>query len=146
MTLVRWQPLRNVTTLQREMDRLFENSLGLHEPVAERAFAPAAELRADAENIYLNLEVPGVNPEDIDIEVTAQSVTIEGERKDETTTETAGAKRSEFRYGKFKRTFALAQKIDRDRVAAKYEGGVLQITLPKTEDDKYKAVKVAVAA
>jgi HSP20 family protein len=146
MTLVRWQPFRNVTTLQREMDRLFENLTERDENSYSITFAPAAELKTDAGNIYLQLELPGLQPEDIEVEVNAEYVTVSGERKQSQTTVENGIKRSEFRYGKFKRTIALPHKVDRDLVQAKYEHGVLKLTLPKVEDDKNKTVKVLVAA
>lgn len=146
MTLVRWQPMREMTTLQREMDRLFNGFGDLPVERTAPTFTPAAEMRTDNENIYLQLEVPGLNPEDIDVQVNVNSVAITGERKDETTTEEGGTKRSEFRYGKFHRVIALPKKIQQDAVEAKYENGVLKLTFPKQEDEKPKTVKVAVAA
>lgn len=146
MTLVRWQPFRNVTTLQREMDRLFENLAERDESVYKPTFVPAAEMRSDADNIYLQVEIPGLTPAEIEVQVTADRVTIGGERKEELNTEENGMKRSEFRYGKFQRAIALHHKVDRDRVQAKYEYGVLKLTLPKAEDDKNKTVKVLVEA
>lgn len=146
MTLVRWQPFRNVTTLQREMDRLFENLAERDESAYKPTFVPAAEMRSDADNIYLQVELPGLTPAEIEVQVTADRVTIGGERKEELNTEEKGMKRSEFRYGKFQRTIALPYKVDRDRVQAKYEHGVLKLTLPKAEDDKNKTVKVLVEA
>jgi HSP20 family protein len=153
MTLVRWQPLRNVTSLHREMDRLFEGltdapvvTLRDRLNVDATAFMPAAELKTDADNVYLQLQVPGLKPEEIDVQVTAYYVVISGERKEEQTTEEGGTKRSEFRYGKFHRAINLPVKIDRDSVHAKYENGILKLTLPKAEDDRNKTVKVGVEA
>ncbi len=142
MTIVRWQPMREITTIQREMDRLFA---GLGDTTTT-SFVPAAELKTDNDNIYLQLEVPGLTPEEIDVQVSANSVAITGERKEETTTDENGTKRSEFHYGKFHRVIALPKKIQQDAVQAKYENGVLKLTLPKLEDEKPKIVKVEVAA
>lgn len=144
MTLVRWQPLRNVTTLQREMDRLFDNVVARDEHTLATAFTPAAELHIDRENIYLQLEVPGLKPEQIEVQVNAYSVVISGERQSEETTEEQGIKRSEFRYGKFQRKVNLPAKVQLDLVQAKYEHGILKLTLPKAEDEKNKTVKVTV--
>ncbi len=141
MTIVRWQPMREMTTIQREMDRLFA---GFGDTTT--SFVPAAELKTDNDNIYLQLEVPGLTPEEIDVQVSVNSVAITGERKEETTTDENGTKRSEFRYGKFHRVIALPKKIQQDAVQAKYENGVLKLTLPKLEDEKPKTVKVEVAA
>ncbi len=142
MTIVRWQPMREIATMQREMDRLF-TGFG---DTTTASFVPAAELKIDNDNIYLNLEVPGLTPEEIDVQVNANSVAITGERKEETTTDENGTKRSEFRYGKFHRVIALPKKIQQDAVQAKYEHGVLKLTFPKLEDEKPKTVKVEVAA
>jgi HSP20 family protein len=146
MALVRLQPFRNITTLQREMDRLFETLTERDENLYTSAFAPAAELQTDRDNVYLHLEVPGLTPEEIEVQVTADAVIIDGERKEERHVEEQGVKRSEFRYGKFHRTIGLPEKVQRDRVQAKYEHGILKLTLPKAEDEKNKTVKVLVEA
>jgi HSP20 family protein len=146
MTLVRLQPFRNITTLQREMDRLFETLTERDENLYPSAFAPAAELQTDRDNVYLHLEVPGLMPEEIEVQVTTDAVIIDGERKEERHIEEQGVKRSEFRYGKFHRTIGLPEKVQRDRVQAKYEHGILKLTLPKAADEQNKTVKVLVEA
>jgi HSP20 family protein len=146
MTLVRWQPFHNITTLQREMDRLFGNLAEGDDRWLSTAFAPAAELYTDADNVYLQLEVPGLTPEEIEIQVNTAYVVIKGERKESTDTEERGIKRSEFRYGTFQRTISLPEKVQQEQVQAKYEHGILKLTLPKAEDDKNKTVKVLVEA
>jgi HSP20 family protein len=145
MTLVRLQPFRNITTLHREMDRLFDNIIDRYEDVvATNAFVPAAEMYADGENLYLQLEVPGLKPEELEVQANAYAVTITGERQEDKHSEQQGLKKSEFRYGKFHRTINFSEKIQVDRVAATYEHGILKLTLPKAEDDKNKTVKVLV--
>ncbi len=146
MTLVSWQPFRNVTTLQREMERLFDSLNEREDGLYGAVFVPAAELQTDGENVYLQLEVPGLTPEQIEVQVTADSVIIDGERQEEKHIDEQGIKRSEFRYGKFHRTIALPEKVRRDRVQAKYEHGILKLTLPKAEDEQNKTVKVLVEA
>jgi HSP20 family protein len=146
MTLVRWQPFRNVTSLQREMDRLFENVVARDEDVFSTAFTPAAEIHTDRDNVYLQLEVPGLQPEQIEVQVNAYSVVINGERQEAENVEGQGIKRSEFRYGKLHRQVNLPVKVQLDLVQAKYEHGILKLTLPKAEDEKNKTVKVAVEA
>jgi HSP20 family protein len=144
MTLVRLQPFRNITTLHRDMDRLFDNLIDRYEDVVSPTFTPAAEMYVDGDNLYVQLEVPGLNPEQIEVQANAYSVVITGERKEETTIDQQGIKRSEFRYGKFHRTVNFSEKIQVDRVAAKYENGILKLTLPKAEDEKNKPVKVLI--
>jgi HSP20 family protein len=144
MALVRWQPFKEIENLQRDMNHLFE-ALDNRSEVFP-TFAPAAEMEADGENVYLKLEVPGLTPEEIEVQVNTNSVAIMGERKEEKNTTEKGMKRSEFRYGKFQRTINLPEKIKHDGVVAKYKNGILHLTLPKAEDDRNKIVKVQVEA
>jgi HSP20 family protein len=143
MALIRWEPLREVDTLQREMNRLFEDFL----PTAPRrnggmAFVPAVELHETTDAVNLKLEVPGLEAKDLDVQVTAESVMISGERRSETQTEEKGIFRSEFQYGKFQRMIPLPARIDNQNVNAEYKDGVLMLTLPKVEEEKTKVVKV----
>ena len=143
MTLVRWNPGREIDTLQREMNRLFDDvftpSPRWH---ALSGFTPAAELAEVNDAYQLKLEVPGIEKDDLDVQVTAEAVTISGERKSTTKTEEDGRVRSEFRYGSFQRVIPLPGRIDHQNVAADYTNGILTLTLPKAEDEKDKVVKV----
>lgn len=143
MALIRWEPLREVETLQRQMNQLFDNLASSENGSYNgSAFMPAAELQETADAIALKLEVPGMEPKDLDVQVTAQAVSISGERKSETKTEQKGMTRSEFRYGRFQRIIPLPARIQNDKVQAEYTNGILNLTLPKAEDEKNKVVKV----
>jgi HSP20 family protein len=146
MTLLRVYPFSELTTLQREMDRLFGDLVERTELPIERNFLPAAEMETLPEQYLLNVEIPGLNPEDIDIKATANSIAISGERKSGTETETTTGKRSEFRYGKFYRTIDLPDQIAVDAVTAQYDRGVLKLTLPRVTVEKNKVVDIKVAA
>ena len=144
MALVRWEPLREFVGLQRDMNRLFDSlartgDSGLGSNIA---FIPAAEIQETPEAIHLKLEVPGMEAQDLDVQVTAEAVSINGERKSETKTEEKGVTRSEFRYGSFRRVIPLPARIKNDQVQAQYKNGVLSLTLPKAEAEKNKVVKV----
>jgi HSP20 family protein len=147
MALIRWEPFREIDTLQRQMNRLFDSltpatqdgeNLGI-------AYIPPAELHESLEAIYLKLEIPGMNPSDLDIQVTAESVAISGERQAETKTEAQGVTRTEFRYGQFRRVIPLTTRIQNDKVHAEYKNGILNLTLPKAEEEKTKVVKINIA-
>jgi HSP20 family protein len=97
------------------------------------------------EAIQLKLEIPGLEAEDLNIEVTTDSVSISGERKSESKTEEGGITRTEFRYGKFQRVVPLTVSIDNTNVTAEYKDGVLSLTLPKAEEEKSKVVKINLA-
>ncbi len=92
--------------------------------------------------IHLKLEVPGMDAKDLDVQVSADSVSIMGERKSETKTEEKGMTRTEFRYGKFQRIIPLPARVQNTNVQAEYKDGILKLTLPKAEEEKNKVVKV----
>ncbi len=145
MSLIRWEPLREIDTLQREVNRLFDSMT----PALERgangsAFLPAAELHETPDALQLKLEIPGMEPQDLDVQVTAEAVSVSGERRSETKTEEKGVTRSEFRYGSFRRVIPLPVRIQNDRVEAEYKNGILSLTLPKAEAEKNRVVKVQV--
>lgn len=94
------------------------------------------------EAIHLKLEVPGMEAKDLDVSVTENAVSVSGERKEETKTEKNGVTRSEFHYGKFQRVIPLPTQIQNTKVQAEYKDGILNLTLPKAEEEKNKVVKV----
>ncbi|MCL6434463.1 MAG: Hsp20/alpha crystallin family protein [Leptolyngbyaceae cyanobacterium HOT.MB2.61] len=143
MALVRWEPFREIDTLQRQMNRLFDELM----PTVREAgngitFVPPAEMEETPDAIHLKLEVPGMDAKDLDVQVSADSVSITGERKSETKTEEKGMTRTEFRYGKFQRMIPLPARVQNTNVQAEYKDGILKLTLPKSEEEKNKVVKV----
>ena len=146
MTLIRWEPFREVDGLQREMNRLFESLSPTNRDSNNfGSFIPAAELEETSENVLLKVEIPGLKAEDLDVQVTAESVAITGERKSETKTEEKGLTRSEFRYGKFRRVIPLPTRVQNTSVKAEYKDGILHLTLPKAEEEKNKVMKVNIS-
>jgi HSP20 family protein len=143
MALIRWEPFREIDSLQREMNRLFD-SLAPSENSGGRSidFIPAAEMHETPHTVELRLEVPGLEAKDLDVRVTEQAVAVSGERRSETKTEQGGMTRSEFRYGKFQRVIPLPARVKQDQVKADYNNGVLSLSLPKAEDEKNKVFKV----
>ncbi|PIG91287.1 Hsp20/alpha crystallin family protein [Gloeocapsopsis sp. IPPAS B-1203] len=143
MALIRWEPFREVDSLQRDMNRLFDSLMRTGDgETSSMAFVPAAEIEETPEAVHLKLEIPGMEAKDLDVQVTAEAVAVSGERKSETKTEEKGMTRSEFRYGSFRRVIPLPTRIKNDEVQAEYKNGVLDLTLPKAEAEKNKVVKV----
>ena len=143
MALVRWNPWQEVDTMQRQINRLFEQaSLPATSGTRSLYRVPAAEIKNTEDAIHLKLEVPGMEAKDIDVQVTENAVFISGERKTENKTEEKGVTRSEFQYGKFQRRIQLPARIQNTNVTAEYKDGILNLTLPKTEQEKNKVVKV----
>jgi HSP20 family protein len=138
----RWEPFREMESLQRRMNHLFEQMMPWED--GSLAFMPSVEIDETAEEIHIKLEVPGLEAKDLDIEVSENSVSIAGERKEETKTEEKGMLRSEFHYGKFERVIPLSTRVQNDKTKAEYKNGILTVTLSKTEEEKHKVVKVEV--
>lgn len=143
MSLIRLEPFREVDSLQREMNRFIENFITRSDDNRlATAFVPAAELEETSDALHLKLEVPGMEAKDLDIQVSAEAVSISGERKSENKTEEGGVTRSEFRYGSFRRVIPLPTRIQNSNVQAEYKDGILNLTLLKAEEEKNKIVKV----
>lgn len=144
MAIVRYNPWQEMNSLQRQLNRMFDDVLtpASFNDFGNLAKVPAAELTETAEALILKLELPGMQPADLDIEATAKSVSISGERKSEVTEEDEGKTRSEFRYGSFQRVIPLPVQIKNTEVKAEYKDGILHLTLPKAESEKNKVVKV----
>jgi HSP20 family protein len=147
MNIVRWDPFREIDDIQREMNRMFDRLV----PRSTNgdggfAFLPAVEMHDDPETITLKLELPGLNANDLDIQATAEAISISGERRFEKRSEDKGVTRSEFRYGRFQRVIPLPNRIQHDQVKAEYKDGILTLTLPKAESEKAQLVKVNVAS
>lgn len=144
MAITRWNPWHEIDTLQRQFDRLFADTLAPAAGNDWKALSriPAAELSETEDTIQLKLEVPGVEAKDLTIEVTEDAVSIKGERKSETNFEEKGMSRSEFYYGTFQRVIPLPARIQNTQVKADYKDGILNLTLPKTQEERNKVVKV----
>ena len=146
MALIRYNPWQEMNSLQRQLNRLFDDALTNDNwgDFSNLSKVPAAELTEADDALHLKLEVPGMSAEDLDIQVMADRVAITGERKSETKSEEDGRTRSEFRYGKFSRVIPLPVEIENNNVTAEYKDGILNLTLPKAEAEKTQVVKVNV--
>ncbi len=146
MTMIRWQPLREVTLSRQQINRLFADALASAETTkAPVTFTPAVELREQPEAYVLRVALPGVHQEDVDIQVSAEAVAISAEHRFEKTEQQETAQRSEFRYGKFLRQLALPGKIDPDAVQATSQNGILTLTLPKAQPTQTRKVQIVTA-
>jgi len=146
MALVRFEPFREIDTMQRQMNRLFDDFFtNSGRGNGNLAFAPAAEFSETAEAYHLKLEVPGMEINDLDIQATAEAVSVSGDRKSQTKTSDNGMTKTEFRYGKFQRVIPLPGRINNSHVEAEYKNGILTLNLPKAEEEKNKVVKVKVS-
>lgn len=139
MTLIRWQPVSEMETFRRQMDRVFAEMRSLNTDQA--TWQPAIELQNTEESIIVRSLLPGIEAKDLDIRVTTEAVAISGEHRQE-----QDYLRSEFRYGKFQRVIALPVAVQNDRVTAEFNNGILKLTLPKVVDTRRQAIKVNLVA
>lgn len=123
MALVRLTPFSEIEGLHQEMNRFIDSLT--HGDAQRTAFMPAAEMHETPDAIELKLELPGIDAKDLDIQVSAKSVSIKGERRTQTETQEKGFNRSEFRYGSFQRVLPLPARVINDQTKAEYKDGIL---------------------
>ena len=150
-TIMRFDPFRDLATLQDRIDRLFEDRQGrgqsfwgTGEALEGAAWAPAVDIVETDNEIILKADLPGVDPKDVDIQVHDGTLTLRGERKFESDVNEDNFRRAERAYGSFVRSFTLPQTVDAEHVSAQYRNGVLELKLPKRPEAKPKQIKVAV--
>jgi HSP20 family protein len=147
MAIVRWEPFEGLTSLRREMDRLFENFFE-RSPFSGAAggmFEPAVEVADTNESITVKAQVPGVSKDNLYVDVTNDALTLRGEMKQEEKTEDRRYFRQEFRYGAFSRTIPLPASVQADQASAQLKDGVLTITIPKGAESKTKQIPIQTA-
>src|SRR6478609_9896894 len=147
--LTRWDPLRDLATMQNRINRFVRESYSPEVPeeaLTTTSFAPLVDIYEDEHTIALKMEVPGIDEKDIDVRLENNTLTVHGERKIEKEEKEENFRRVERRYGSFTRTFTLPQTVDTENVSATYDKGVLKITLPKKAEAKPKQIKVNIGS
>lgn len=149
LPLVKWSPTRELSSLHREMDELFNRVFGRGERLFPRAygelgFTPALDYAIKGDKLVIRAELPGVEPENVDISVTGNLLTIRGERKEEKEVKEEDYCIHEIGTGVFERTLTLPEGVDSDKIKANYKNGILQVTMPAAEIKKGKKVRVEV--
>jgi HSP20 family protein len=139
-----WQPFTEIETLREQLDKVFDQRAATRDN-SEAAWMPALELADAGDNFVLKAQLPGIDPKDIDVQVTREAISISGERRYENRDDKSGYVRSEFRYGKFHRVLPLPAHIQNDSVQAEYKDGILMLTLPKVTEARNKVVKINLA-
>ncbi|HTA84793.1 MAG TPA: Hsp20/alpha crystallin family protein [Silvibacterium sp.] len=147
MAITRWDPYREVLTLQNRLNSLFQDygrGYGENDSVSAAAFVPPVDVYEDEHKIVLKLEVPGLKQEDLDIQIENNALTVKGERKFEEEEKEENFHRIERRYGSFFRSFTVPNTVNSEAVKASYDAGVLRIELEKRAEAKPKQIKVQV--
>src|ERR1700719_2507649 len=139
------QPFRGATTLQEQINRVFGDVVGrAGEESNLTPWAPAVDIYETENELVVKADLPDVNPQDLDIRVENNILTIRGERKFATKVNEDNYLRIERAYGSFSRSFSLANSVKSESIQADYHNGVLTLSLPKREEAKPKQIKVSV--
>jgi len=149
MSIVRYDPFRDLRTLQEEVNRLFSTNLTRafgDEGIGRGAWSPSVDIFENKDQIVLEAELPGMKQEDFDLSIENNVITLRGERRFEKTEETDNYHRVERSYGAFTRSFTLPQTVSGEGATAEYNSGVLRVTLPKREEAKPRRIEVTAAA
>lgn len=127
-------------------DELFDELFAHRPNVSNRNFMPAVNITESDTSFHLDMAIPGFTKEEVNIKIEKNLLTISGEKKEESADESKKIKRKEFHYRSFSRSFTLSDNIQSDKVEAKYENGVLNVTIPKKEIEKEKsALEIKIA-
>lgn len=142
MALVRWDPGREVDTLQSEVNRIFDTFFGQNDSARTRRWVPAMDLAETEDHLVLRADLPGLKREDVEIEVKDGVLTISGERRAQQEERSEGFHRIERAFGTFSRSLTLPKGVDPEQVGADFEDGVLEVRIPKPEDTKPVRVQI----
>src|SRR5215218_8467658 len=140
MAIVRWDPTREVDSLQSEVNRLFDTFFGGRPASgALRRWVPPMDLVETDDHLVLRADLPGLDVDDVNIEVKDGVLTVSGERTD-------GFYRVERAFGGFSRSMSLPQDVDAERIDASFDKGVLEVRIPKPEERKPHRVEISAPA
>jgi HSP20 family protein len=150
MALVRWEPVRELTSLQSEMNRLFNTFFDTPTTSgngnnAVRRWVPSMDLVETDEHFVLRADLPGLTEADVSIELEDNVLTVSGERQAEHEDKKEGFYRMERSFGQFRRSLTLPDGVDADGIGATFDKGVLEVRIPKPEERKPRRVNIQVS-
>jgi HSP20 family protein len=145
--IVRWSPMREMMSLRDEIDRVFDESFDMLPSVRWHkgsGWGLALDVTEDDDNFVVKASVPGINPDDLEITLTDNVLTIKGERKEEKEVDEDRYHLRERRFGTFSRSITLPVKVNEDGIEATCENGVLTLNVPKAEEIKPRRITIGV--
>ena len=147
MSIVRWDPFRNISSLQDRINKIFEESMERNREYEDGnivmcAWKPSVDIFETTDGIVIRAEIPGVKKEDVSVEVKDNILTLKGERKPDPDVEENHFYRRERVYGKFHRAFTMRDLVNPDSIRAKITDGVLEVEVPNPEEEKPRQIKV----
>ena len=140
--LIRWEPAREMMTLREAMDRLFDDAFTRPLSLRDAWSVPAIDMYQTDDEIVVKAALPGIKPDEVQINVTGEVLTLKGETKQENETKEKAYHIREQRWGTFERSIVLPTEVVADKAKADFENGVLTITLPKAEEVKPKTISI----
>ena len=145
MNLMRFDPYREIATLQDRLNRAFGSTFGRGDREDETlaAWAPPVDITEEKDRILITAELPGFKNDDISIQTENGMLTISGERRLEKESGDKAYHRVERSYGRFVRSFSLPNNVDREKIQARFVDGLLHVELPKREDAKPRTIKIS---
>ena len=147
MAIIRWSPVRDLMGLQDDMGSVFDEFFGDGKKMREMGLTrwnPRVDIFEEENRYELTADLPGIQKEDVKVEVRDNVLTLRGEKKMEEERKDKNYRLSERYYGEFTRTFTLPENVDRNAIDAEYKDGVLHLSIPKTEKAKPKQIEVKV--
>lgn len=145
-TLNRWEPFRSNLGVESQVNRIFNELFDRSQESNLTPWAPAVDIFEGQNELVVKADLPDIKPEELDIRVENNILTIRGERKFEKKVDEKNYLRVERSYGSFARSFSLANTVNAEAIKADYKDGVLTLTIPKREEAKPKQIKVNVGA
>jgi HSP20 family protein len=149
-SIIRWDPFKEVATLQERMNRMFDDVWGrgrrADEEFISGGWVPPVDVRETKDSLEIAAELPGVDPKNVEVSVENGVLTLKGNRIFEKATEGETYHRVERAYGVFERSFTLPTNVDAERIQAAYRHGILHLSVPKREEAKPKAISIKVEA
>jgi len=146
MAIVRWDPFRDVATLQERINRIFNESFGrsrdIEDEVSMYDWSPPVDIYETSDGIVFKAELPGINKEDVSVEVKDNMLILQGERLLDPKIKDENYYRKERSFGKFHRSFSLQDPIKSDLIKASFKNGVLTVEIPRPEKEKPKKISV----
>jgi HSP20 family protein len=146
MALIRWEPAREVDTLQSEVNRVFDAFFGNSSGARARRWVPAMDLVETEENLVLRADLPGLNRDDVELEVKDGVLTVSGERKAEHEEKSEGFYRVERAFGRFSRSLTIPEGVDAEAIAADFNDGVLEVRIPKPAERQPHRIAIGAGA
>jgi len=146
MTIVKWDPFRNVAALQDRINRIFDESFSrtadVDDDISMSAWKPSVDIYETDEAIILKAELPGIKKEDVSVEIKDNVLTLRGERVEDKEIKEGSYFRKERCFGTFSRAFNLQHRVQPDKIKARFKDGILEVEIPKPEEEKPKQITV----